>query len=396
MGDEIPAPLRPILGSVLANFTALAVFGVFFSPWLVTALHASSGQVALAYVVAGVGGVTGGYLGGRASDRLGPRPVIVAGAGVQTLACLALLVPGIGVVTACALLVVITFAQPVRGVAQRAALVRAAAPGRREAAFAAYRLVANLGSLAGPLAGAALLQTDWWALHLGLAVTFGCSLLLGLRTGTGRGAPDAAAAGPAGRAGPGAALRDPRLWTVLLATTAAWTVVYTYEVVLPVVLTRSHGIAPATWGLLYALGPALVVLLQLRITRWLSPFPAVARLVGGATLMGAAFLVLLFEVRMAVLLMLVVLFVLGDLVWGPASEDTAVVIAPPGRQGTYLGVVTASVWLGSALAPGIGLPAGDRFGETTLWIGVAALGAAAAAGYAMIGRRTGAAAEISS
>jgi hypothetical protein len=112
--------------------------------------------------------------------------------------------------------------------------------------------------------------------------------------------------------------------------------------------------------------------------------------------MGAAFLVLLAGARVGPILLLVVLFVVGDLVWGPASEDAAVVIAPPGRQGTYLGVLAASIWLGSALAPGIGLRVRDRFGETVLWLGVAALGAASAAIYATAGRRTSAVARIAS
>ncbi|MEH1017001.1 MFS transporter [Micromonospora sp. CPCC 206060] len=384
VGDQIPGPLRPILTSILVNFTALGLFGIFFGPWLTTELHASAGTAALAYLVAGIGGVTGGYLGGRASDRFGPRPVIAAGATVQTVACLALLIPGLGVPAAATLLVVVTFAQPVRGVAQRAALVRAAAVDRREAAFAGYRLVVNLGALAGPLAGAVLLQADWWALHLGLAVLFGCSLLLGVRVDPGRPVVD----GSARPAGGGAALRDLRLWVVLFATTAAWTVMYTYELVLPIVLTQSHGISPATWGLLYGLGPAMVVLLQMRVTRWLAPVPAVVRLVAGVVLMGAAFLVLLGTVDVTALLVLILLFMLGDLVWGPASEDVAVAIAPAGRQGTYLGVVTASIWLGGALAPGIGLPVRERYGESVLWIGVAVLAAVAGVAYATIGRRT--------
>ncbi|MBO4205251.1 MFS transporter [Micromonospora echinofusca] len=384
VGDEIPGPLRPILTSILVNFTALGLFGIFFGPWLTTELHAPAGTAALAYVVAGIGGIVGGYLGGRASDRYGPRPVIAVGAAVQTAACLALLIPGLGVPAAAVLLVVVTSTQPVRGVAQRTALVRAAAADRREAAFAGYRLVVNLGALAGPLAGAALLQADWWALHLGLAVLFGCSLLLGLRVAPGR--PEAGAT--TDRPGAGAALRDPRLWVVLFATTAAWTVMYTYELVLPIVLTQSYGISPATWGLLYGLGPAMVVLLQLRVTRWLAPVPSVFRLVAGVALMGGAFLVLLGTVDLPVLLVLIVLFMLGDLVWGPVSDDLAVAIAPPGRQGTYLGVVTASIWLGGALAPGIGLPVRERYGESVLWIGVAVLATVAGVSYATIGRRT--------
>lgn len=100
----------------------------------------------MAYLVAGAAGVAGGYLGGRMSDRFGPRRIIVAGAGVQAVACAMLLLPGVGVDLAIVSLVVVTCAQPVRGVAQRSAVAGAAPPGGREVAFSGYRLAVNVGS----------------------------------------------------------------------------------------------------------------------------------------------------------------------------------------------------------------------------------------------------------
>jgi predicted MFS family arabinose efflux permease len=383
VGAPIPPRLRPLLASVFANFAGLSVFTIFFGPWLVNTVHASAGQASVAYLVAGVAGVFGGYAGGFASDRFGRRPVILAGAGTQTAVAAGLLLPGIGVATASVLLVVMSFAQPVRGVAQRAAVADTAPEDGREHAFAGYRLAVNVGALIGPLTGAALVGAGWTALHAGTVVLFALSLVLALRLPAAARRPHVPDGAPSRAFG---VLRDPRLWGLLAATTGAWTVVCAYETVVPIALTQSHGVAPSTWGAVYALGPALVIVLQLRLSRWLGGVGMTVRLAVGVTLMGTAFLALFLGASLPVLVVLVIVFVLGDLVWGPASDEAAVAIAPVDRRGAYLGVVTTSIWLGGALAPGIGLPLRERYGESAVWTGVCLLAVASAALYVANGR----------
>jgi MFS family permease len=65
----------------------------------------------------------------------------------------------------------------------------------------------------------------------------------------------------------------------------------------------------------------------------------------------------------------------------PAAETLAAEIAPPGRRGAYMGASTAGNWLGSALAPAVGLQLAAAFGDGAMWIGVVAAAAAAAAVY---------------
>jgi hypothetical protein len=57
-----------------------------------------------------------------------------------------------------------------------------------------------------------------------------------------------------------------------------------------------------------------------------------------------------------------------------------------GHRGIWLGVLTASVWIGNALAPGVGLPVRQRLGEPVVWLGLCALGVASAALYLATGR----------
>ncbi|MFT2017322.1 MFS transporter [Streptomyces sp. 796.1] len=394
LGSDIPRPARRPLTSIGVNFAALSVFATFFGPWLVGELGASAGQASAAYVVAGLAGVCGGYLGGRITDRFGPRAAVHLGAAGQVTGCAVLLLPGVGVRTACVVLVAVTFLQPLRGVAQRIALVDAAPDSRSEELFAGYRLIINVGTFAGPLLGAGLVDHSWWLLHLEVTALYALSLLTALRVpyrtpGAGAPAPGAPdAPGTSGAARPRrsaglAMLGDWRLYALMLATTSAWTVVYAYETVLPIALTQSYGIAPATWGVVYSLGPVLVVLLQLRISRWTAGVAPRLRLAAGTAVMGAAFLVLPLSAAIGAVAVVVVTFLIGDMVWGPASEDAPLRLAPDAHRGAYVGVLTASIWLGSALAPGLGLPLRESYGDTRLWQAVFALALLSGAVYTL-------------
>jgi len=379
LGADLPGQARGPLVSIGINFAALSVFATFFGLWLVGPLGANAQQVSTGYFAAGMAGIAGGYLGGRLTDRFGPRPVIFSGSGLQVVLATSLFIPGIGVGPACAVLVAMTFLQPLRGVAQRIALADAGPESARDELFAGYRLVVNLGSILGPALGAGMVGISWTALHLEVAVLYVLSFLfsLGLRTG----AQPQRHPGQPRSLMTAAIFTDWRLYALMFATTSAWTVVYTYETVLPVALTQSYGLSPTEWGLVYALGPVLVVLFQLRVTRWITAVRADLRLAAGTALMGAAFLVMVLGGALWLVVILVIVFVVGDMMWGPASEVATLRVAPPHQRGAYVGVLTSAIWLGSALAPAIGFPLREQLGDNALWGAVLVLGLVSGAAY---------------
>lgn len=382
-GGDVDPVLRPILASVGLGALGQFAFFAFFAIWALTVLDAAATEVGLAYTCSGLAAVAGSVIGGRVSDRIGRQPVIVAASVVQTVTPAVLLVPGLLATEAYGVLVVMGFIQPVRGTAQRALLADLIGEGAREEAYGAFRVVLNAGATLGPLLGAALVAWRWEPLFAGISVAYAFALLAALRL------PESARHAHGGGAGPSLRplVRDGALLAVFVASIGGWCSYAAFELLAPVSLTQSHGLAPATWGLLFAMNPIVIVLLQMRVTRWTSPAPRGMKLAAGVILMASPYLLL--EASAAVLVVVGVLLcvVVGEMLWAPTSEALIADLAPPGLRGVYLGTATAASWLGLSLAPAVGLQTRAAFGDAGMWLLVLAIGATGAALYLVAWRQ---------
>jgi predicted MFS family arabinose efflux permease len=379
LGDEIEPELRPLLAAVTLGFCGVFSFVAFFAVWAIGELRLPPGQVGLAFTGAAVAGVLGAVLGGRLSDRVGRKPVIVAAAAGQTAVSAALLLP-MGRAGAFAVLAGLSFLQPLRGATQRALAADLVRPERLESGFAALRIGINLGGSSGPLLGAALVTVGWGALHLGTTLLFAGSLAAALRLPQERRRSTRAVAGP----GVAGLVRVPAFRLVFAASVLAWIVYQAFETVLPASLAGSYGVAPAAWGLVFAVNPALTVLLQLRVTRWSRGLRTDAKLALALALMGLPFLALpVLGAPLALVVAVVLCVTLGEMLWAPASETLVVDVAPPGSRGAALGLATAASWLGTAAGPAVALQVGGAFGDGAMWGAIAGVAAAGAALYAV-------------
>jgi predicted MFS family arabinose efflux permease len=381
-GGEVDPALRPVLASV--GFGAIGQFAFFayFAIWALTERDAAATDVGLAYTCAGLAAVAGSLIGGRLSDRIGRQPVIVAASILQTLTPAVLLVPELPVLGAYAVLVVMGFVQPVRGTSQRALLADLIGEGGREEAYGAFRVVLNAGATLGPLVGAALVTWRWEPLFAGIVIAYSLSLVAALRL------PESARRGTAAAATSLRPLvRDGALLAVFVATIGGWCTYAAFELLAPISLTQTHGLAPAIWGLLFALNPIVIVAFQLRITRWTSALSRSVKLALGVLLMGSPYLLLEASAAIPVVVAVLLVVVVGEMLWAPASEALVADIAPPGLRGAYLGTANAASWLGISLAPAIGLQARASLGDAGMWVLVAAIGISGAALYFAAGRK---------
>jgi MFS family permease len=87
----------------------------------------------------------------------------------------------------------------------------------------------------------------------------------------------------------------------------------------------------------------------------------------------------------------VVVFVIGEMLWVPTSQAVVADLAPADIRGAYMGAFGSAPAIGFALSPLIGLQVRNSFGDDATWLMYAALGVVAAVlgGLALagVGRR---------
>ncbi|MEU7004124.1 MFS transporter [Nonomuraea sp. NPDC046570] len=340
-------------------------------------------------------------IGGTLADRLGYKPMIMAGCALRT-AGFALF----GLTTALPWLIAAAVLTGVAGAlfnpAARAYLA-CEAGSRKEEAFAVFNVFYQGGILAGPLAGIALLNAGFPIVCLTAAAIFavltilqGCCL-------------------PARR--PQAGEREPvlREWRraftdrafVAFATAmiASYALSYQMYLALPLEMERLGG-GSAGVTVLYAISALLGIAAQVRLTAWCAARwrrgQAISR---GLALMGVAFLPLAATAALpgaaspavaragtlAALAACVVLLTTGTLIAFPFEMATIADMAGDRLVGTYYGLYN--------LASGVGILAGNLLAGALLdvararglaglpWLLLAAAGLVSAAAVARLDRR---------
>jgi hypothetical protein len=155
--------------------------------------------------------------------------------------------------------------------------------------------------------------------------------------------------------------------------------------VLPVIAVADYGVPAASWGLLLAISPLLVVLFQLRLTRATSGVPPAIRLAAAMALMGLPLLVLAAAASVPVIAGVIAVFVIGEMLWIPTSQAVAARLAPAPVRGTYFGVLSATTGPAWTFAPFVALQVEATSGPGAVWATFAAVSlAGAAAGVAAI------------
>jgi len=376
-GTDTNPALRPVLAVNFAGALAGSTMWSFVGIWAIERLHADQSTLGLAYLVSALIGVASGYAGGHLSDHVGRRPLILAGWAGQTAIVLAFLAAGENTTAGLLVLCFAGLSFSLGQASSQALVADVVPPDQHEAAYAAVRVASNLGITCGPpLGGLLLLLGSWNALFLGAACFSTLSFLLALLFLPRRGAY--APEEPPSRGSLGVIVRDRPFLLFVISAVFAWLVYVAFETVLPISLVSSHGYSNSTWGFLLIVNPALVTFFQLRLTERVASVPAATKLAVGLPLMGLPFLLLSVNDSLPVVILILVLFVIGEMLWVPTSQSAVAGLAPPDLRGAYMGAFGATAAIGFALAPFIGLQVRKTFGDPAVWMLEAALSLVAA------------------
>ena len=261
------------------------------------------------------------------------------------------------------------------GAADQAMVADLVPPEEHEAAYAAVRVAQNLGVTIGPpLGGLLLIGGDWRHLWIGvLPLPARVRDRVALHPARRR----VRAEGPPQRGSFRVIVRDhPFLLFMLSSVFATMTYVAT-ETLLPISVTTTHHLAPAAWGVLMIVNPLLVTVFQLRLTRWTARVPASLKLGLAMPMMGVPFLLLNWNGSAPVIALVILIFVIGEMLWVPTSQAVVAALAPADIRGAYMGLFGGTWSVGWALTPFLGLQVRGAYGDSAMWMCVAALGVTA-------------------
>ena len=372
-GGDVDRALRPVLAVSLVGSIAGSSAYPFMGIWAIKHLGAPQSRLAFTYLFGAVLAGVMGYVAGHWSDRVGRRPLILAGWGFQAVVPLLLIGVGQHVFAGLALLALLPVFGSVGGAADQAMVADLVAPERHEAAYASVRVASNLGVTIGPpLGGLLLIGGNWNHLWLGTLALSAAGFAIALRYIPRGGAY--APAGPPERGSFGVIMRDSPFLLFMIASVLATMTYIATETLLPISLTTTHNLAPAAWGLLMILNPLAVTVFQLRLTRWTAPIPAALKLGVAMPMMGVPFLLLNVNDSIPVIAVVIVLFVIGEMLWVPTSQAVVAALAPADIRGAYMGVFGGTWSVGWALTPFLGLQVRSAYGDATMWMCVAAVG----------------------
>lgn len=370
--------LWPVLRVAFVATVCVSAFYGFIGVWAVTRLHATPGQVGTMLSTNAVLVIGAGYLGGRISDSLGRKPVLVSCLAVQAVLIIGCSLVGERLGWGFALVIIASTVGTPAIAARNVLVADLAPPSQRSLAFSSLRVVNNLASVLGPALVGLLLLSDAWSINFLVLGMIGLASAVMASRLPNQGRPPPVTSEAVARASRGGLLRDRPYLMILLSTLLGSMVYVAFASVLPVVVVDGYGYAPSTWALLAAINPILVVLGQASLTRRTESVSYGRRIAVGCVLMGAPWLLLLLNHGLVLIVIASVAFVVGEMLWSPSSQAAATELAPEEHRGAYLGAFSSTMSVAWAIGPLVGLQLFQHAGDQTLWayFAVVALGAA--------------------
>ncbi|MGW6742023.1 MDR family MFS transporter [Streptomyces sp. NPDC055025] len=410
------------LGAFVATFMAL---------YLTLDRGYSASYAGLVASLHGLGGVVSSLGAGVMTDRLGRRPTLLI-AQSSTAASVALLGFMRDPVSIAAVAFLVGMASNASRPAVQAMMADIVRPEDRVRAFSLNYWAVNLGFAISSAGAGFIAQYSYLAGFLGeAAMTLACAVLIFLKlpesrpertsgagktgvggvagvgpgaegagTGVGAGASagtevGAGAAGTGAEVAAGAAGTDIGLGTVLRdgrfmsVVTLSFVVALIFQqgfVGLPVAM-GADGFTSVDYGTAIAVNGALIVVLQIPVTRFIQHRDARRLLILSSVLAGYGFGLTAFAGASLTLYTLTVcVWTLAEIVNAPTQTGLVVRLSPVHGRGRYQGMYTMSWSVAGLVGPLMSGLIIDRYGAEWLWGACAVLGTVAGLGYWLLMR----------
>jgi MFS family permease len=353
--------------------------GTFVLPFI-TLYLTSSGysvpQAGLGLAGYGLGAIGAQGVGGLMADRIGRRNTIVVSMLGAALTLSLVWVSGLWTIVLVVMLLGF-FAELYRP-ASSALVADLVRPEARVAAFSLYRLMINIGWACGLALGGILAGESYHLLFIGDAITSGMFAVIalvalphGVRT-TKHEERDRVSAGRSIAADKG--------FLLVLGAVFVTAAIYMQNATTFALHVTNLGFSTRVYGFLLAMNGVLVVLFELPISAWTQHRQRTHMIALGAVLVGLGFAELAFIKAVPGLILMVVIWTLGEIIESPATSAFVADRAPSHARGRYQGALGMMYASAAVVGPLVGTSI-YHLSPTALWIGcgVAGFGAASLA-----------------
>ncbi|MGR6322357.1 MFS transporter [Micromonospora soli] len=379
----LPATFWYLWSGLLIN-RAGAFAMLFLSLYLTAARGASASLAGLVVGAYGAGGAVGTLLGGVLADRWGRRATLLAAhLGAAGLMVALAFSRHLAVIAVLAALVGVVHSMP--SPAFVAAIVDVVPEDRRARAFNLQFWAFNLGMAVASLLAGVLAEASFLALFLvDAAATLAAAAVIALKV------PETLTSRtrirvPSGGRRPGlhTALTD-RVFLVFVGLTFLLAVLTMQTSTIMPLAMRADGLRPSAYGVVVALGGALIVAGQLFVPRLIAPYRKATVLSVSTGLMALGFGALTVADHLPVYLGAAVVWTVGQMLAAPPNAQINADLAPPELRARYQSVFYLTFPAASFVAPALGGLSLEHLGERH-WLVVGGLGLVAAAGHLLAG-----------
>jgi len=248
---------------------------------------------------------------------------------------------------------------------------------RRKTAFALNRLAINLGMSIGPLAGGILSTINFSLLFYvdGLTTLAAGAFLIFypwekhevIIDDTNKNEGDITHQKVR-------IFSDRRLLYFLIALIPVEIVFFQHIGALPLFVVTELGFSNAVFGFLTAVNTVLIIFIEVPLNDSMRNWDNRKSLALGALLSGVGFGLMAFTQTIPPIVLLIVVWTFGEMIFFPSSGEYVAKIAPPKQRGEYMGYFQMSFSFAFMVGPWLGAESLEQFGPFNLWIGCLVLG----------------------
>jgi MFS family permease len=248
-------------------------------------------------------------------------------------------------------------------------------PSQRRMAFALNRLAINAGMSIGPVIGGFLTLIDYHYLFYANAVA---SIAAGIYFSSVKWSSLASQESGVKAADESkirfAILNDKYFLFFLFAVIPANLVFFQHLGALPLYIVDDLGFTTAAFGLFGAINTVIIIFLEVPLNNWMNDTPYKKSLMIGALLAGIGFGGFAIATTTFPLIVAIVVFTFGEMIFFPVTAAYTSEIAPADRRGEYMGYYQMTFSFAFSAGPWLGTIVYQNYGSVILWSGALVFG----------------------